>query len=102
MESQAEFISLKQVMAICLLITDSVVPEPKGSPVTTSCHQPHPEPIESTPQPVSPRSILILSYHVGPSSPYRQKSVSQSKPSPPQLYYLDHNIHIQYHNMFRL
>jgi hypothetical protein len=27
---------------------------------------------------------------------------SQSKPSPPQLYYLDNNIHIQYHDMFRL
>jgi hypothetical protein len=27
--------------------------------------------------------------------------ITQSKPSPPQLYYLDHNIHIKYH-MFRL
>jgi hypothetical protein len=27
---------------------------------------------------------------------------TQSKPSPLQLYYLDHNIHIQYHDMFRL
>jgi hypothetical protein len=31
---------------------------------------------------------------------YREHT--QSKPSPLQLYYLDHNIHIQYHDMFRL
>jgi hypothetical protein len=33
---------------------------------------------------------------------YLSESYTQSKPSPPQLYYLDHNINIQYHDMFRL
>jgi hypothetical protein len=46
-----------------------------------------------------------LHYSINTSKPNRNELAlrnTQSKPSPPQLYYLDHNIYIQYHDMFRL
>jgi hypothetical protein len=45
---------------------------------------------------------LLLLARIKILSRKRCDLITQSKQSPPQLYYLDHNIHIQYHDMFRL